>query len=127
MELVISLRKHYFVGNYSRLKVEFEFKRLTYHYVKQIYVPCNMLVILSWISFWLNRRAANVRLALCVLTVVIMTISLQILETEWPKTSYTKAIDVYTGVCMTFLFFALVGKLNISKKKKTFRILNESQ
>ncbi|KAJ6637508.1 Gamma-aminobutyric acid receptor subunit beta [Pseudolycoriella hygida] len=95
-------------GNYSRLNVEFELKRMTGHYLTQIYIPCTMLVILSWISFWLNRRAANVRLVLCTLSLVLMAVGLTIVSYNMPKTSYTKAIDVYMGACMTFVFAALI-------------------
>lgn len=86
---------------------------MTSHYLPQVYMPCITLVILSWISFWLNRRASHVRLVLCALAMLLMTICLTILYTQMPKTSYTKAIDVYTGICMTFVFVALVGKSRI--------------
>lgn len=72
-----------------------------------------MLVILSWISFWLNQRASHVRLVICALSVLLLAIGLQINSTEMPKTAYIKAYDVYTGVCMTFVFAALMGKCEI--------------
>lgn len=97
-------------GNYSRLNVEFELQRSTGYYIPQVYIPCTMIVILSWISFWLTRRATNVRLAICVTAMILMPICLQTLSTQLPKTSYIKAVDVYTGVCMSFVFLALVGK-----------------
>lgn len=99
-------------GNYSRLSVSFSFKRMPGYYIRQVYIPCTMIVILSWITFWLNRRAFNVRLMICALSLLILTIGLNIVGLEIPKTSYTKAIDVFTGVCMTFTFIALVGKLS---------------
>lgn len=99
---------HLTTGNYSRLNLQFELKRNTSHYLTQVYVPCIMLVILSWISFWLNRRAANVRLVICALSLLLMPIGLQLLSIELPKTAYIKAIDVYTGVSMTFVFLAMV-------------------
>lgn len=69
-----------------------------------------MLVILSWISFWLTRRAANVRLVICALTMVLAGVCLTIISAQLPRTAYVKAIDVYTGVTMTFVFIALTGK-----------------
>lgn len=95
-------------ANYSRLNVEFEFKRLSGYYIRQIYIPCLMLVILSWISFWLNRRAFNVRLVITAVSLLILSIGLNIVGFEIPKTNYNKAIDIFTGVSMTFVFVALV-------------------
>lgn len=99
-------------ANYSRLSVEFSFKRMPGYYIRQVYIPCSMIVILSWITFWLNRRAFNVRLMICGLSLLILTVGLNIIGLEFPKTSYTKAIDVFTGICMTFTFISLVGKIS---------------
>lgn len=74
-----------------------------------------MLVILSWISFWLNRRAFNVRLVISALSLLILSIGLNIVGFEIPKTNYNKAIDIFTGVSMTFVFVALVRKFLILK------------
>lgn len=100
----------FITANYSRLKLEFEFKRTTGYYIRQVYIPCTMLVVLSWISFWLNRRAFNVRLVITSLSLLVLSIGLNIVGFEIPKTPYNKAIDVFTGVSMTFVFIALVGK-----------------
>lgn len=99
------------LGNYSRLATEFEFKRSTGYYIPQVYTPCTMIVILSWISFWLNRGSANVRLTICAISLLIMTFGCQSIGSQIPKTSYVKSIDVFTGVCMTFVFIAFIGKL----------------
>lgn len=71
-----------------------------------------MLIVLTWISFWVNRRALNTRLALCVLSMLLMVLGCFNIGSQIPKTAYTKAIDVYTGVTMTFIFLAVAGNLN---------------
>jgi len=101
-------------GNYSRLAVEFNVRRMAGYYLTQVYIPCTMLVLLSWISFWLNKRSAQVRLVLCALAMLLLPIFVTILATQMPKTAYIKAVDVYTGVCMTFVFVALVELAYIS-------------
>ena len=30
----------------------------------QVYLPCTLIVILSWVSFWINREATSDRVAL---------------------------------------------------------------
>jgi hypothetical protein len=57
------------IGEYSCLTVDLTFKREFSYYLLTIYVPCCMLVIVSWVSFWLNREATNDRISLgCNLT-----------------------------------------------------------
>ena len=30
----------------------------------QVYVPCTLIVVLSWVGFWLNREATSDRVGL---------------------------------------------------------------
>ena len=49
-------------GEYSCLTVDLTFKREFSYYLLTIYVPCCMLVIVSWVSFWLDQNAIPARL-----------------------------------------------------------------
>lgn len=69
-----------------------------------------MLVILSWISFWFNRNAANVRLTISGLAFLLIVIGCQTLSPQLPKTNYMKVIDLFTGVSIAFAFFSLIGE-----------------
>ena len=40
------------------------FKREFSYYLIQIYIPCCMLVIVSWVSFWLDQSAVPARVSL---------------------------------------------------------------
>ncbi len=42
--------------------MELIFKREFSYYLITIYVPCCMLVIVSWVSFWLDQNAIPARL-----------------------------------------------------------------
>ena len=42
----------------------FLFKRSLGYYIIQIYVPSCLIVVLSWVSFWLNKEAVPARVAL---------------------------------------------------------------
>lgn len=52
------------IGEYSCLKVDLCFKREFSYYLIQIYIPCCMLVIVSWVSFWLDQGAVPARVSL---------------------------------------------------------------
>lgn len=43
------------------------------YYLLQLYVPSSMLVIVSWVSFWLDRTAVPARVTLGVTTLLTMT------------------------------------------------------
>jgi len=82
-------------GNYSRLACEFYFVRSLGYYIIQIYVPSSLIVVLSWVSFWLHRDAAPARVALGITTVLTMTTLISSANAALPKISYLKSIDVY--------------------------------
>ncbi|XP_046452127.1 glutamate-gated chloride channel-like isoform X2 [Daphnia pulex] len=95
-------------GEYSCLKVNLLFKREFSYYLIQIYIPCCMLVIVSWVSFWLDSNAVPARVSLGVTTLLTMATQTTGINNSLPPVSYTKAIDVWTGVCLTFVFGALL-------------------
>ncbi|KAG8178490.1 hypothetical protein JTE90_023420, partial [Oedothorax gibbosus] len=95
-------------GEYSCLKVDLLFKREFSYYLIQIYIPCCMLVIVSWVSFWLDQNAVPARVSLGVTTLLTMATQTSSINASLPPVSYTKAIDIWTGVCLTFVFGALL-------------------
>ena len=46
-------------GNYSRLCADILFSRSMGYYIIQVYVPSSLIVVMSWVSFWLNRGAGS--------------------------------------------------------------------
>lgn len=67
-----------------------------------------LIVILSWVSFWINMDAAPARVALGITTVLTMTTQSSGSRTSLPKVSYVKAIDIWMAVCLLFVFSALL-------------------
>lgn len=97
-----------FPGNFSSLRVNFVLKRDIGFYIIQIYIPCILIVILSWVSFWLSLDAVPARISLGVLTVLTMTTQTSGLTSRLPRVSYIKAIDVWLSTCLVFVFAALL-------------------
>ncbi|XP_040565593.1 glutamate-gated chloride channel isoform X1 [Lepeophtheirus salmonis] len=95
-------------GEYSCLTVDLTFKREFSYYLLTIYVPCCMLVIVSWVSFWLDPNAVPARVSLGVTTLLTMSTQTASISNSLPPVAYTKSIDVWTGVCVTFVFSALL-------------------
>ncbi len=61
-------------GNYSRLAVEVQFVRSSGHTLARLFVPCAMVVCLSWVAFWLDRRATTSRVGLGMLAIIMLLI-----------------------------------------------------
>ena len=79
------------------------------YYLIQIYIPSSLIVIISWVSFWLNRGATPARVGLGVTTVLTMTTLMASTNAALPKISYVKSIDVYLGACFFMVFASLLG------------------
>ena len=97
-------------GNYSRLACEFQFVRSMGYYMIQIYIPASLIVVISWVSFWLNRGATPARVMLGVTTVLTMTTLISSTNASLPKISYVKSIDAYLAFCFFMVFASLIGK-----------------
>lgn len=54
----------YISAEYSILMVYFHLQRHMGNFLIQVYGPCVLLVVLSWVSFWLNREATADRVSL---------------------------------------------------------------
>lgn len=115
-------------GNYSRLACEIQFVRSMGYYLIQIYIPSGLIVIISWVSFWLNRNATPARVNLGVTTVLTMTTLMSSTNAALPKISYVKSIDVYLGTCFVMVFASLLGSVTTSFLyfPKTFIVIKSS-
>ncbi|XP_078071587.1 glycine receptor subunit alpha-3 isoform X1 [Mustelus asterias] len=100
--------KHYNTGRFTCIEVRFHLERQMGYYLIQMYIPSLLIVILSWVSFWINMDAAPARVALGITTVLTMTTQSSGSRASLPKVSYVKAIDIWMAVCLLFVFSALL-------------------
>src|SRR5699024_779479 len=77
-------------------------------YLQQVYIPACLIVIISWMPFWLDRDDHHAREALGVTTVLTMTTLVTNTNSDFPKISYVKAIDAYLFVCSLMVFLSLL-------------------
>ena len=72
--LKISLKfDHYFSGNYSCLVAKFHLSRSVGFHMVQTYVPSVLIVVISWVSFWMDVDSVAGRTTLGVTT--LLTVS----------------------------------------------------
>ena len=95
-------------GTYSCLRVDLVFARELSFYIVTIYVPCFMIVVVSWFSFWLDYKAVReifsscrnvsldfpvqvpARVALGVTTLLAMSTTMGSIQRSLPPVAYTK-------------------------------------
>ncbi|KAL4230921.1 Glycine receptor subunit alpha-3 [Mactra antiquata] len=100
--------KDYYGITYPCVGVTIVLKRNYAYHMIQIYIPSILIVVLSWVNFWLDVSAVPARISLGLLTVLTMTTQSSGARADLPKVSYVKAIDVYMATCLTFVFLALL-------------------
>lgn len=72
-------------GKFTCIEVRFHLERQMGYYLIQMYIPSLLIVILSWVSFWINMDAAPARVALGITTVLTMTTQSSGSRTSLPK------------------------------------------
>ncbi|KAL4230208.1 Glycine receptor subunit alpha-3 [Mactra antiquata] len=104
-------------------------RRKVGYYIVQVFVPSILIVVLSWVSFWVDHDAVAARISLGVLTVLTMTTQSSGAKQSLPQVSYVKAIDVWMFTCLLFVFAALVeySYVNIVARKRTKALLASRQ
>ena len=99
-------------GLYSTLQVDFQLQRHMGYFLIQIYVPCTLIVIISWVNFWINREATADRVSLGTKKSLSQT-ELKIL---FMKTPWKNSTEIYL-LC----YFILRWKFPMLKSDSTFK------
>lgn len=81
----------FLLGKFTCIEVRFHLERQMGYYLIQMYIPSLLIVILSWVSFWINMDAAPARVALGITTVLTMTTQSSGSRTSLPKVRVNEA------------------------------------
>jgi len=123
----------YSTGTFTCLEVVFIFKRRLGYYLFHTYVPTCLIVIMSWISFWIKPEAVPARVTLGVTSLLTLSTQHANSQKSLPPVSYIKAIDVFMSGCTFFVFLSLMeyalvnivmGDIADIEKKKSMGISN---
>ncbi|XP_030051500.1 gamma-aminobutyric acid receptor subunit rho-2-like [Microcaecilia unicolor] len=110
-------------GWYNRLYINFTLRRHIFFFLLQTYFPATLMVMLSWVSFWIDRRAVPARVSLGITTVLTMSTIITGVNASMPRVSYIKAVDIYLWVSFVFVFlsvleYAVVNYLTTVQERK---------
>lgn len=98
----------YFLGNFTCLAVVFKLRRRLGYHLFHTYIPSALIVVMSWISFWIKPEAIPARVTLGVTS--LLTLATQNTQSQQflPPVSYVKAIDIWMSSCSVFVFLSLM-------------------
>ncbi|XP_063928628.1 glycine receptor subunit alpha-2 isoform X2 [Zophobas morio] len=102
----------YSTGNFTCLSIVFKLKRRLGYHLFHTYIPSALIVVMSWISFWIKPEAIPARVTLGVTSLLTLVYVLATQNTQsqqsLPPVSYVKAIDVWMSSCSVFVFLSLM-------------------
>uniref|UniRef100_A0A8D3D0J3 Gamma-aminobutyric acid (GABA) A receptor, rho 3b n=1 Tax=Scophthalmus maximus TaxID=52904 RepID=A0A8D3D0J3_SCOMX len=93
---------------YNRLFINFILRRHIFFFMLQTYFPTMLMVVLSWVSFWIDRRAVPARVSLGITTVLTMSTIITGVSSSMPQVSYVKAVDIYLWTSFLFVFLSVI-------------------
>ncbi|GFU55776.1 glycine receptor subunit alpha-3 [Nephila pilipes] len=103
-----SVTEEFAEGNYTSLMVNFCMTRRLTGSVMNVYIPSTMIVVMSFVGFWLSVEHVPARVALSVTSLLTLCTQVHQYRTELPPVNYVKAMDIWLFVCIFFVFSTLV-------------------
>ena len=79
-----------FIDIYLGAYIHFTFKRQLQAYILTVFVPSLLLVIISWMSFWIDAHAAPARVSLGITTVMTPTTMTASMQETFPDATGAK-------------------------------------
>lgn len=112
-------------NNFTCIRADIYLNRKFEFFLLHVFIPSTLIVVISWVSFWLPIDAVPARIALGSTTVLTMITQRQSTAISLPPVSYIKAIDVWTVSCLVFVFAALLeyALVNIYSRREVKRVM----
>ncbi|KAF8787428.1 glycine receptor subunit alphaZ1-like [Argiope bruennichi] len=98
-------------------------RRLTGSIVN-IFAPSTLIVVVSWVTFWLSLEAVPARVALSITSLLTLCTQAQQNKSQLPPLNYITAVDIWLFACIFMVFstlveFAVAYNVIMKKKSKT--------
>lgn len=110
-------------GLYNVCGFEMVLKRKWAQLVMQTYIPTCMVVMVSWVSFFIKPEVVAARMALLVTLILCLTTMHNGVKQNAPSSSRLNAVDLYMIVSFIFVFAPLVEYAFVLLHLRNFRKL----
>ncbi|EUB59532.1 Glycine receptor subunit alpha-3 [Echinococcus granulosus] len=113
-------------GNYTCLMAKFSLKRQLGSYLVTTYIPNILIIMVSWLSFYVSVDAAPARVPLGLLSLLGLLTQASSITGNLPRVSYIKAIDLWLIFSIIFVIgvlveYAIAITMLRQKRKETWR------
>lgn len=88
-------------------ELSFEFKRRFKLYLMTVYFPSCLIVLTSFVSFWIDPTAVPARVTLSVTSLLALMTQMISVRSSIPNVNYVTAIDIWFLVCTTFVSLSM--------------------
>jgi len=100
--------REFSTGAFSCLEGFLMLRRRISYYFTHLYIPSFFCIIVSWTSFWLKIQSSPARVACGLLSFLAITSWSASFNSNMPKVSYTRAIDIWSVSSFVFVFISLI-------------------
>ena len=76
------------------------------------------MFIVAYLAFWLDPENIIARLLINLIALFVMAVQTSRFNEQLPKVSYSKAIDLFTGLTLTFIFLALLETVIVNYMRR---------
>lgn len=84
------------------------FERKTTSFFIQVFIPITMLVMVSWIGFFISVKDPLLKSFISLLSLSTLVIAFTVMNNELPSVNSIRALDVWVGTCTIFIIAALI-------------------
>ncbi|XP_070534363.1 glycine receptor subunit alpha-2-like [Ptychodera flava] len=98
----------YSTGSFSHVNLTLIFDRQLGFYILLAYIPSGALVILSWLTLWIEATSSPARTTLGITTALALVTQSTWLRGQIPKVTYSTAIDIWMTMCECLVFTILI-------------------
>lgn len=113
-------------GNYTCLMAKFTLRRQLGSYLVTTYIPNILIIMVSWLSFYVSVDAAPARVPLGLLSLLGLLTQASSVTQNLPRVSYIKAIDLWLIFSIIFVIgvlveYAIAITMLRQKRRETWR------
>ena len=90
--------------NHSEAIVDITLHRRFGSYITSTYLPTFMLMLISYVSLFCKRENVDLRVMMTITTLLVLYALYQQIADGLPRTSYTKAIDIWCFFSIAYIF-----------------------
>jgi hypothetical protein len=96
---------------YSGYIFEFTASRNVQHYILKVILPLILIVMMSWIVFWIDPRETSSQISVAITSMLTLIAYRFAIDSQLPRLAYTTRLDAFILTSTLLVFFCLIEVL----------------